>query len=328
VKVGEKENGRHAVIDVTVGHAAVKDIVDATQQRKRFFAMTTLLLIDVQKDFHPGGSLAIPTADEDAKRIAALLQNHPHSIDRVVATLDSHAPLHIAHAAFWINSEGKNPDPFTIISAKDVETGVWKPRTDLVLPADGSCDVNLPGVMDGDKIDLHKYCVEYARHLEERGRFQLCIWPEHCLIGSPGHAVVDCVQQALHDWSLTTGRTVEWVLKGQHILTEMYSAFEADVPVSEETGFAQATFDSLCKSKSILVAGQAMSHCVNYTVRDLVSRWPEKETNKITILTDCASSVPGFEASGDKFCMDMKEKGVAMTESTDTSLFEGKVIWS
>ena len=32
---------------------------------------TTLLIIDPQNDFHPGGSLAIPTADEDAERIAA-----------------------------------------------------------------------------------------------------------------------------------------------------------------------------------------------------------------------------------------------------------------
>ena len=35
---------------------------------------TTLLLIDAQADFHPGGSLAIPTAGEDAKRITDLIK--------------------------------------------------------------------------------------------------------------------------------------------------------------------------------------------------------------------------------------------------------------
>ena len=58
---------------------------------------TTLLLVDVQNDFHPGGSLAIPTANEDAERISKFIQQHSTKIDRVVATMDSHLKLHIAH---------------------------------------------------------------------------------------------------------------------------------------------------------------------------------------------------------------------------------------
>lgn len=34
----------------------------------------TLLLIDQQVSFHPGGSLAIPTANEDAKRLSEFLK--------------------------------------------------------------------------------------------------------------------------------------------------------------------------------------------------------------------------------------------------------------
>ena len=97
---------------------------------------TTLLLIDVQNDFHPGGSLAIPTAHEDSHRIAQLIRTHSHKITRVVATMDSHVKLHIAHAGFWVSgADGKSqPDPFTIIESKDIVNGTWKPRSDLKVP--------------------------------------------------------------------------------------------------------------------------------------------------------------------------------------------------
>ena len=63
------------------------------------------------------------------------------------------------------------------------------------------------------------------------------------------------------------------------------------------------------------MCGQALSHCVNYTVRDIVEHWPKEEINKLTVLKDCASSVPGFEAAGDTFLEDMKEAGVNIATS-------------
>jgi len=287
---------------------------------------TTLLLIDVQKDFHPGGSLAIPTANDDAARIATLIRANTTTITRIVATMDSHAKLHIANPCFWWNKDGtQHPDPFTIISAKDIEQGVWKPRQDLKLPLDdsGVLDATIFSgadklVSSGGDLDLTKYCLEYARRLEQKGRFQICIWPEHCLIGSPGHAIVDDIQQALHEWMERTGGSVEWVLKGQNLLTEMYSALEADVPVSSATSFNQKLFESLVKSDRLWVCGQAMSHCVNYTLRDIVNKCTShEETNKIYLLTDCASAVPGFEEAAETFQNEMKEAGVNLTVSTD-----------
>ena len=49
-----------------------------------------LLIIDPQHDFHPGGSLAIPGADEDSARIAAFIDRHISAIDEIYVTLDSH----------------------------------------------------------------------------------------------------------------------------------------------------------------------------------------------------------------------------------------------
>ena len=101
---------------------------------------TTLLVIDAQNDFHPGGSLAIPNADQDAERIAMLikksLKDQHANIDRIVSTLDSHHRLHIAHAGFWISGtdDSKKPAPFTAITHQDLVEGKWKPRPDLKLP--------------------------------------------------------------------------------------------------------------------------------------------------------------------------------------------------
>ena len=284
----------------------------------------TLLLVDVQKDFHPGGSLAIPTANEDAERIAKLIKDNGSKITRVVATMDSHLKLHIAHPGFWLSgADGKtHPDPFTIISSQDIIDGKWKPCDALKVPAnsiDGIVFGDLDKVMDASSgtLDLKKYAIEYTRRLEEKGKFMLCIWPEHCLIGSPGHGMVDIVREALDEWSETTGGSIEWLLKGQNLLTESYSVMEAEVPVVKSTEFDANLQKSLEATDRLVVCGQAMSHCVNYSLRSIVERWPKEKYSAITLLTDCASNVPGFEAAGDTFQKDMKEIGVVLSTSSE-----------
>ena len=89
--------------------------------------MNTLLLIDVQNDFHPGGSLAIPSANEDAQRIATFISKNSEAMSRIVETMDTHHELHIAHSGFWVDVDGNHPDPFTIISSDNIKTGKWKP---------------------------------------------------------------------------------------------------------------------------------------------------------------------------------------------------------
>ena len=158
--------------------------------------MTTLLLIDVQKDFHPGGSLAIPTASSDAQRTAQFIRQNASSIHRIVATMDSHQKLHIAHPCFWKNDKGEHPNPFTVISNEDVVTGKWIPRSDLTFPvvphgvmmddAVLATGGDVPEKLHGEagSLDILQWCIEYTKRLESKGRFQLCIWPEHCLIGT------------------------------------------------------------------------------------------------------------------------------------------------
>lgn len=63
--------------------------------------MKTLLIIDVQNDFMPGGSLAVPDGD----KIVTIINRMQHKFDLVVAAQDWHPQDHISFAS---NHEGKS----------------------------------------------------------------------------------------------------------------------------------------------------------------------------------------------------------------------------
>ena len=126
-----------------------------------------LLIIDPQLDFCEGGSLAVQGANDDSERIANFIRENMGSLNQIYVTLDSHQRVHIAHPLFWENEEGEHPNPFTIISTEDVDTGVWKTSNEA----------------------HQEWGSSYVHALKVGGKFPLCIWPEHCLIGTPGHSV-------------------------------------------------------------------------------------------------------------------------------------------
>jgi nicotinamidase/pyrazinamidase len=242
--------------------------------RDQTMTMTTLLLIDVQKDFHPGGSLAIPTASEDADRIASFITKHAGSINRIVVTLDTHPKWHIAHPTFWVAGDSDaadgesqqfhHPSPFTVISSEDIRSKKWIPNanpsstTSLsqhaivdknIFAQGGSIPDNLFSTQEQNEnqaksMDLTAYCAEYAHRLEsstsDNRKFSLTIWPEHCIEGSDGHNLVDTVAAAISTWKDGTEegkRVVEYVFKGMNPYTEMFSAICAEVPVDDKTSF-------------------------------------------------------------------------------------------
>lgn len=172
----------------------------------------SMLIIDPQVDFHPNGSLAISTANEDAERIANYIENHIDDISQINITLDSHQRYHIAHSIFWTNSDGESPNPFTLISEQDIKNGLWKPR-------DSS---------------LQEFVLHYTNTLEASGRFVLCIWPDHCIMGTPGHAIVPRINEAIQKWIKVHRKAVNYVFKGTNCFTEHYSALQADVEIPDD----------------------------------------------------------------------------------------------
>ena len=140
-----------------------------------------LFIIDPQEDFcNPNGNLFVPGADEDMKKLSEMTRENLESISDINITLDSHNRVHIAHPIWWINSAGKHPDPFTLISDEDVLNGTWRAHN--------------PGFQDRS--------LAYVKNLKANGRYLLCIWPYHCLIGTPGHNVVPELMDALIMWEI------------------------------------------------------------------------------------------------------------------------------
>ena len=250
-----------------------------------------LLLIDPQEDFcNPrSGALFVAGAEADISRIAALVQRV--ELDAIHVTLDTHHVLDIAHPLWWRDADGNPPARFTIIDS----LVHWRAAN----PAHQARSA------------------AYVAALARNGRYPLCIWPPHCLIGSAGHAVAPELFAALCTWETRTGRSVDYVRKGENPFTEHYSAIAADVPDPEDSATLpnQALLAALCQADEILVCGEAGSHCVASTVRDLVSQGIPAQ--KLTLLTDGFSPVPGFTHLQDAFLSDLKAAGARLTTTEE-----------
>ena len=256
-----------------------------------------LLLIDFQNDFSDSkGSLYVPGAEKDAERTASLIKRLSKKIDDISVTLDSHRVVDVAHPAYWVNSKGEHPSPFTIISVDDVENGVWLSRNP----------------------NWRNRSLEYVKALAEGGKYPLCVWPEHCLIGSWGHGLYPSISEALISWERDNFAVVDYCVKGSNIHTEHYGGIEAEVsdPEDASTGTNDRLLDILETADQLVISGEALSHCVASTVRQIVE-FREDIAKKIYILEDCCSNVPGFESLGESFVKDMKAKGVNFTTADE-----------
>ena len=255
------------------------------------------LIIDPQNDFaHAQGSLFVPGADKDAERLQAMLERHLSKIDDIHVTLDSHHLLDIAHPLFWVDAKGKHPQPFTTITVDEVHNGKWK--------------TTHPGFMER--------ATAYVAALKNNGRYDLTIWPPHCLIGGWGNNVVAPIYETVTEWE-NTFAIADYVTKGSNPWTEHYSAVQADVPDPEDPGTQLNTrlIQTLEDADLIAFSGQALSHCVANTIRDIADNFGEDNVRKLVLIEDTTSPVPGFEALADAFLRDMKARGMQTAKSTE-----------
>ncbi len=263
-----------------------------------------LLIIDPQRDFCDGpcaGALPVPGADADMRRLAALVGRLGRRIDRILVTLDSHQLYHVANPAWWMDGQGRPPAPFTVIGAEAVESGEWRPR-------------------DPAEADYARY---YVRELARKGNYPLCIWPPHCLIGTPGHAVHPELMAALLGWAGEAASPISFVTKGGNPRTEHYSAYRAEVEDAADaaTGPNPAMIRFIEGADVVAIAGEAKSHCVRSTVQDLADALPPEQIAKFLFLDDCSSPVPAipggpdFPAIGEGFVRDLAARGMRVALS-------------
>jgi nicotinamidase-related amidase len=258
-----------------------------------------LLIIDPQVDFcdPAGGALYVPGAEHDMNRLAAMIRRLKGKLDDIHVTLDSHHFIHIAHPIFWKDSKGAHPPAFTSISRADVEEGVWTPT--------------VPG--------MYRRALDYVRRLEQNGRYGLTVWPPHCLIGSPGHSVFPPLFAALTEWEARFA-FVDYVTKGSNILTEHYSAVQADVPdpADASTQINTRLIQALESADLIAIAGEARTHCLANTVRDIANNFGDDSfVSKLVLLADASSDIPGFESHARDFMSEMAARGMQVSTTTE-----------
>jgi len=227
-----------------------QDIKDGYELSNRTL-QNTLFIIDPQIDFHEGGTLPVSGAYADSERVAKLINDYGNHIQEIYISLDSHYPTHIAHAVSWrykdldANNLPIRPEPYTTITHQDILDGIWIYN-------------------NGDALSK-EWVEKYTASLEFKGHFKLQIWPEHCIIGSKGHSIVPKINEALQRWALQSARPINYILKGQNLRTEMYSALSAEVedPVDERTAMND---DLLTKLNS----SDRVSYCCNCDDDDVV----------------------------------------------------------
>jgi len=258
-----------------------------------------LLVIDPQVDFCDPrrGALYVPGAEHDMTRLATMVRRLKDKLDDIHVTLDSHHFIHIAHQIFWRDSSGKHPAFFTGISRSDVEDGVWTPT----VPS------------------LYRRALDYVCKLQQNGRYELTIWPPHCLIGSLGHTVFPELFAALTEWE-SRFAFVDYVTKGSNILTEHYSAVQADVPDAADasTQINTRLIQTLENADIVLIAGEARTHCLANTVRDIANNFGDDSfVSKLILLTDASSDIPGFETHAQTFMNEMVGRGMQVSTTTE-----------
>ena len=259
-----------------------------------------LLLIDPQVDFcDPNGALYVQGGEDDMTRLATMIKDNINLFERINVTLDSHQTIHIAHPIFWKNSNGEHPDPFTVITKDDVTTGKWQ----------------------ATEPSMQKWAMSYVESLADNGRYALCIWPPHCLIGSDGAKVMPSVYEAILEWE-NKFRKVTFVPKGSNMYTEHYSAVKADVAYSGDATTTLNTpfIEMLAQTDNdILIAGQALDFCIANTIRDIASEFTDEQVARFVLLEDATSSVnaPGLEHLAQDFINDMTARGMRLSTTTE-----------
>ena len=260
-----------------------------------------LLLVDMQIDFcHTQGALYTPGALDDIKRVIDFIFRNASRLSHITCSMDSHYPFQIFHPPWWVDADGKHPPPFTVITKEDVQQGKWIP------------------------VREEEWSRAYVEKLEQKSKKQLLIWPYHVPVGAAGH-LLDPELWSVVFWHgiARQNQPVFWQ-KGTIPETEHYSVLQPEIPVTDkpESGLSTDFVGLLNSFDYVVIAGEAASHCVQETVKDIVAFYGEgtNELKKFIVLEDCTSPVQHPEIDFDKLTREQfetfKKQGVSFQKST------------
>lgn len=257
-----------------------------------------LFVIDGQNDFcDPNGALFVEKADVEATAVADMIKrlrrSSPlpgHKITEIHASMDSHPKNDCSHHTVWLDQQGIAAPPYTIVSHEDVIKQRWRPRLQT-------------GYWHGKPVSAQQWAEYYTESLERDGRAPLCLWPEHCKIGTWGQCLFPALAAAYDDWCEATGGWIDFITKGFIPFTEHYSALRADVidPTLVATQLNAAVLDKANRADMIIWTGWAGSHCLRWTALDAVNHFGAGENEflkKSIFCEDASAAVPNIPGAG------------------------------
>lgn len=268
--------------------AARQHITRAADDRVR----VALVAVDVQNTFClPGFELFVAGrsgagAVEDTRRLVEFVYHNLGQITQIFPTLDTHQAGQIFHALFFVDDQGHHPGPMTVITRADIDQGKWRFNAGLA-PSLGL-----------DPAYVQRHLAYYTRTLEETGRYALTVWPYHAMLGSIGHALAPAFEDALFFHSVTRHSQPDFQVKGDEVLTEHYSALGPEVETDADGALIgyenRRLIEKLVDFDAIIVAGEAKSHCVAWTVQHLLEGLAGVHPDlvrRVYLLEDCTSPV-------------------------------------
>jgi nicotinamidase-related amidase len=291
-----------------------------------------LLAIDVQNTFcipgfelFVGGRSGMGAVEDNIRLCQFIYRNLPH-LTEIALTMDTHRAAQIFHPIFWVNAAGEHPAPMTTITLADVEQGRWQANPAIV-PSLSQSGMGA-SVIDASVEHLQTYALHYVRKLNQEGKYPLTIWPYHSMLGGIGHAIVSAVEEACFFHAIARDSQTHFELKGNNPLTENYSVLSPEVledqqqqPIAQRNAIF---LQKLLSFDAILIAGQAKSHCVAWTIEDLLTEIQTTDpalAQKVYLLEDCSSAVvvPGvvdFTDAAAAAYQRFAEAGMQVVQST------------
>jgi nicotinamidase-related amidase len=250
-----------------------------------------LLAVDVQNTFCiPDFELFVAGrsgtgAVEDNRRLCEFVYRNLDEITQIFPSLDTHHAMQVFHAIWLVDEDGNHPAPYTLVSAEDVASGRWRAN-----PA-------VAEALGRDADYVGRQLADYTLRLAEGGKYDLTIWPYHAMLGGIGHALVSGFEEAVFFHGVARYSNPEFQVKGENPLTEHYSILGPEAtegPDGEELGRKNIELiEKLVGFDAVVVAGQAKSHCLAWTIDDLLEE--EELGNRLAertyLLEDCTSPV-------------------------------------
>jgi len=251
-----------------------------------------LVAVDVQNTFCiPGHELYVggrsgTGAVDDNRRLSEFIYRNIGVITEICPTMDTHQAMQIFHAVYLVNDKGEHPAPFTLVTEEDVRKGTWKFNPALAHSLHVDPDY-------GQRQLLH-----YTRELKRSGKYDLTVWPYHSMLGGIGHALVPSVEEAIFFHGMARYSQPDFHVKGDNPFTEHYSVIGPEVlegperqPIARKS---EKFFRKLQQFDAVLIAGQAKSHCVAWTIDDLLRQVLVSDRSlaeRVYLLEDCTSPV-------------------------------------